>query len=597
MPSSAARGARLPRFAVLVGCLLVAACDESNSGKPAPTNELFFPSGILLDPRAHADGVAPRWLFVANGNNDLTYSTGSVIAIDLDAFYRAWTADPATMKVDPYCDDDDDPDDPNDFRCVLNLGSDIVVPEDDPDGRPDRPCRRLALSPGVVECDERAFVESSVRVGDFATLLTSSCETPPKEEDDTGTGSESGSESGSDTGDTEGAPQEQEDPTQRCQHSRIWLPVRGEPSVTYIDLLDDDEDGRPELSCLDAEAKLLQDEALALTQAAGKRPSLDEIDLRRCGREHRLTRRRNNSDFPEIDREPFNMVVSPSFRYGYVAHADSETLSIIALDGYSTTDEPGRPAIIDSAPMFADQGGFTGGFGIAERPCRDGNAPSLTNGCSRPLVYGSFRYLRALVSFTVQAAELDDPSKCLGPNDEPGAPGKINCDPLVRSRQVLFPGGLDPQSTQFRPVLGDMAFGDDAGNELYVVQTAPGALLKLDTSLGPDGEPFDTPSAPPIELCEEPTRMKLYRDGGQRIAVISCFRAALVYFVDLDAFRVVGIVDTGTGPYEVEVDEERDVVYVGNSLERSISVFDVARDRTTRFQEIARIGLQEPFMR
>ena len=37
------------------------------------------------------------------------------------------------------------------------------------------------------------------------------------------------------------------------------------------------------------------------------------------------------------------------------------------------------------------------------------------------------------------------------------------------------------------------------------------------------------------------------------------------------------------------------VLYVANTLEASVSVVDLSRTRTTRFEEIARLGLQEPF--
>lgn len=535
--------ARLPRFAAFAGILLATACDPSNEGVPPPGDEMFFPSGILLDPRAQPDGQAAKWLFVANGNNDLTYSSGTVVAIDLDEFFAAWTADQDTMEVDPYC---------SDARCVLNVGYDTTA---------ENPCRRLALRPNVVECDERAFIPSSVRVGDFATLLTSSCEP-----------------------DGEGG----------CDHTRLWLPVRGDPSVTFIDLSAYPATGEVKFEC----------DAPDTIEVVEDRNVVVQLNRNRCAKSHRLTRQRNDEQFPAIDREPFNMFVSPTFRYGYVAHADAATLTIIALDGLRKPNGEltGEPAIIEAAPVFQDSSGLTGGFGIAERPCTtDGNVPSLTNGCTRPLVYSAFRYLQRIARFTVQGVDFADPNeaaqKCLAPGEDLGTSGKLNCDPRVRSYIQILPGGLDPSSTTFRAALGDMAFGDDEGNELFVVQTAPGALLKLDTSLGPDGEPFDTPSAPPIELCEEPTRMKLYREGGQRFALISCFRAAELFIVDLDGFRLAHHLQLGTGPYELEVDEVRGVLYVGNTLERSISVIDLARHRPTRFTEIARIGLQEPFMR
>jgi len=359
-----------------------------------------------------------------------------------------------------------------------------------------------------------------------------------------------------------------------------------------------------------------------------------------------------------MDREPFNMLISPTQPLGYVAHSDGSALSLIDLrqpqqccypsseptcnidairecvcDEHShseccvvPTRDPAaptiaagwkaecvawaesecgacKPAMIDQAVAFPSLGGLPGGLGLAERPCTPGDgAPSITLDCARPLVYAAFRYSRLLVSFTVQGVtpeELADPKfelECAGPG-ELDQPRKVACDPRVRSQRQLFPGGLDPGGASFTPVLGDIAFADETGDQLLVVQTNPGALLLLDTSVGPDGEVVDNPSRPPLEICDQPTRMKLYEEAGQRYALISCYRAALIYVVDLDAFRVVEKIVAGTGPFEVEVDPVRRLLYVSNNLEKSISIIDLARDRSTRFTEIARIGLQEPFSR
>jgi hypothetical protein len=556
------------RACVLLGLAALCGCENANLGTPPPEDGLFFPGGMLLDPRGGAardpetGGPArKRFLFVANGNNDLSYSGGTVVAIDLDAFYASWTADEETMAVDPYCPDPDGDDDID--RCVQNVGTRTS---------PERPCRRLALRPNVVECDESAFVKRTAYVGDFATLLRSSCEVPPG-----------------------GGP---------CDNTRLWLPVRGDPSITYVDLLP--------YTARDDKGNLLdgfteEDDDGVDFRFDCRNDNDDEGPLddwppdvdSRCGKSHKLQTLRGNPELPEIDREPFTMMVSQRDRLAYAAHSDSASLTVVGLDGLKDPTGPngltGVPAVVDSPDLFAEPNGLTGGFGLAERPCSlPDNAPTITNGCTRPLVYGGYRYRMLLASFTVQG--IDDPAvNCLEPTDDLDAPGEFICDPQLRSVQRFFAGGIDPNSQAPRPVLGDIAFGDERGDELYIVQTYPGAFLKLDTSLGPDGEPFDTQAAPPIELCDEPTRMKLWTDAGQRLAFVTCFRSALIYVIDLDAFRVLETIVGGTGPYELEVDSGREVLYVGNTLERSISVIDISRTRATRFREVARLGLQDPF--
>ncbi len=640
-PSAHGRGPRASRrrpvgarsLGLLAGVVLLAGCGNANIGRPPEERELFFPSGLLLDPRAD-EGERAKYLFVVNSNNDLRFNAGTVVAIDLDRFFSKWAIDQESFLVDPYCD-------PN-GRCVLDVGSDV----DD-----ELPCRRLALLPQVVECDERPFIPAGAftRIGDFGTVLTSSCNDPDRA------------------------------PGEGCERPRLWLPVRGDPSVTFIDILP--RDGAMDEPSGDAstssssdgsggESGAVRDTETGDTDGAPA-PSVpsDEVAPRlecrqdtdedkRCGKLNRLTHLRNDTGLVEMDREPFNMLVSPTQPLGYVSHSDGTSLSLIdmigqpaeccvpsdvacgdaalaecicATNGHDECCEPHsgngpwtavpwgldcidhaaecnacRPAMVDQSNAFPSVGGaLTGGLGLAERPCStdEDNAPSITLDCARPLVYAAFRYTRLLVSFTVQGvdptvdeADPEYAKKCAGPDDV-DQKNTIVCEPRVRSQNQIFPGGLDPGGASFTPVLGDIAFADDRGDDLLVVQTNPGALLQLDTSIGTDGEATDNPSRPPLELCDQPTRMKLYEEGGQRYALISCYRAALIYVIDLDAFRVIGAVVAGTGPFELEVDVPRRLLYVSNNLENSISVIDLAADRPTRFQEIARIGTQDPFSR
>lgn len=557
-----------PFALALLGVLaLGGACRDLNAGKAPEADRLFFPSGLKLDPRAPA-GTAARYLFVVNGNNDLAYNAGTVVALDLDAFFAAWTADTDDMLVDPYCNEDSVEVGPSSAgadepvrvrRCVQNVGSGVTDA---------LPCRRLSRLPQVVECDEAPFLHAVqngnphglITIGDFGTLLASDCADAP----------------------VDSPPAE----PRQCQTPRLWVPVRGDPSLTYFDV-GGDPDRPPVFTC-------------------GQDP--DDEDPLRCADDHRLTHLRNDDELLQLPREPFNMLVWPGRngndpaagdRLAFVAHADNVALSVVALGGLGFSKDAAvanRPSIVDNASVFADNTGIYGGFGLAIRPCDPDDAPALTNGCTRPLVYASMRYSPLLKAFTAQGVEPATEANCISP-DDPGASDKVICDPRVRSVRTILTGNLDPLSSALRPILGDLAFADDAGDELLVVQTNPGALLKLDTSIGSDGEPADTPSSPPLEVCDEPSRMKLYRADGQRFALISCFRAAKIYVVDLDAFRVVGAIVTGTGPYDVEVDPVRRVLYVSNNLEGSISIVDLAFERPTRFHELARIGLQEPFSR
>ncbi|MEM6993065.1 MAG: hypothetical protein AAF721_21310 [Myxococcota bacterium] len=573
----------LPTVAALALSAAAAGCQDRNVGVDPPDRQLVFPSGLFVDTTVTDENGAGRYLFVANGNNDLRFNAGTLAAIDLERFWDTWF-DPATATPYAYCTPRSDAPD----QCI------------EPPGGPttdQRPCRRLALKPQVVECDERPFIDPDliVHVGDFATVITASTET-----------------------DADG------------EFSRLWLPVRGDPSLTYVDV----------------------------RAAARRRISLDcdignregDSDPLQCGDDHRLRNVRNDESLPELGREPFTMLVTEPAdeRLAFVAHSSGSQLTLVDLDGVQGGD--GRPAIVDQVDIFLRDGLQLGGFGMAERPCfaagegddptdLEPNVPSITEACTRPMVYAGFRLAPFVSNFTASGLALPagsnyvaprdredcfvsaplscggelsgctaDPEPCLDGGsgcervyagqycatpDQIGQPCAVVCDPQVRSDRTLLPGGLFPSSAG--PVLGDVAFADPRGDTLLVLQTNPGALLVVDTSLGLDGEPLDQPSSPPIELCAEPSRMVIYDDAGQRFALVSCFAAALVYVVDLESRRVVDTIVVGTGPHDLAVDEGRQALYVANTLESSVSVVDLSRTRATRFQEVARIGLQEPF--
>lgn len=556
-------------------------CGEPNNlGVPPPSDSIFFPSGLMLDadPARAVDGRS-RWLVVANGNNDLAFNSGTLVAFDLEAFWAAWF-DESTGTVYPYCDGDGSGDDVQ--RCVLPPATPTTA---------QRPCRRLALSPSIVECDERPFAleDQTVRLGDFSTTIAAS------------------SENGL---------------------TRLWIPVRGDPSLTFVDI----------------------PEGPSLTMSCGQ--GSDPIDERQCGEAFKLDRERNDESLTPLAREPSNVLISDDprqrERLAFVSHSDGRNMTVVALDGVSGR---GGPAIVYEGSLYTDNENGLGSFGIVQRPCfdvgqgpngdadPDANLPAVTEDCTRPLIYTSLRRVDRLTSFTassarppavaevITAADRDDcfaqlPVSCDGDlrcdaaagvcdtepceqvyagqycaaPDQIGQPCAVECVPQIRAARRLTVGALpeDP-GLQTINVLGDIAFADARGDKLLIVQTNPGALLQLDTSLDDNGDPLDIPAGPPIELCAEPSRMKLYEDAGQRFALVSCFASALVYVVDLEAARVINQVVVGTGPHELVIDEAREVLYVANTLEASISVVDLSRRRPTRFEEIARLGLQEPF--
>ena len=501
----------------LLGALSIAAtlgC-SNNPGEDPPSDRVAFPSGLLVDPRVPETEPA-RWLFVTNANSDRRFNGGSLLAIDLDAFWDNATG--AVGEIQP-------------------AGTEL------PD-EAGNVCRRIANMPQTVECLEEPFVanpDATVFVGNFPGPATAW--------------------------------------VRDGDRARLLIPVRGDPSITYVDVSGDPH-GDVSFECGQGEGN-------------------------RCGDANRLRFYRNDEDSTRLSREPFRVLVSESLEtpLAYVSHQGDPDVTLIALDGVHAGD--GSPAIIHQANLLglADFSvNFQGGFGLAERPCDVEAAPNSTIGCSRPLVYGALRHLPQLQLMTAvnhYEPGLESAGACVDGQDvQLGDPGAFVCDPQAEPVRRVDAGGL-PQTlspASSRPYLGDIGFSR-TGDELYVVQSNPGALLRVDTSVDVDGNTVDLPAGL-VEVCSDPTSLAIYSDPeeGVEYGVVTCYRSGEVFIVDLASLTVVGLSRAGIGPDAIAVDLAREVIYVANTLDATISVISMAESSPSRFTEIARIGLQEPYV-
>src|SRR5688572_27007815 len=150
MKSRGRRQFSLQRVSALVACLLSAACEDRNPGLDPPGDRLFFPQGLLLDPRT-PDGEAVRYLLVSGGNNNRGFNSGVIASVDLERFFGAWATDPDDdLRPYPFCEVDPDGEgDALEGRCVRDADGAI-------DAR--HPCRRLLGHASAVECDEGPFI-------------------------------------------------------------------------------------------------------------------------------------------------------------------------------------------------------------------------------------------------------------------------------------------------------------------------------------------------------------------------------------------------------------------------------------------------------
>lgn len=629
-------------LALLVSGLV--GCPDRNRGISPVGRGLYFPAGLVLDPRVPTDSLA-RWGFALNANSDLVFNAGTVIPVDLERFFKSWMRDPKacfTEGVAEACQPGQPPglgtSDKGPWTAwpvVGDVGDELTEAV---------PCRRNALKPQVVECEDTYFLEEdgAVHIGNFGTSLR-------------------------------GWTRDPDDPT---RDGRLFVAVRGDPSVTMISL-NDSLDGVPELRC-------------------GDGPDSGMYDERRCAGDGLLKYLRNDPDGVRIASEPANILATSGDPQILVTHATSPSLTLIDMDGLyepagkEKAGEPGckgagsdvvckngEPTVIGVSSVFQlGNGTVGGGWGLARRPCFPGtdNVPALTitrdaNGdpveCGRSLIYAGFRtallavrvftaetepvtgyfdpdhldairqgiddeiaatqaalmkasgaeedrlraYLDHLVrdrKYWAQMGEYDNLyQRCLSTADltvdeyngldpiDVNTSGAFPCDPRVFAAGILGAQAFLVGTGSTSILLGDLAFSRD-GNRLFAVQTTPGALAYIDTSLDGRGLTRDD-GAGIVELCAQPTAMTLFSDDANEYAAITCYKPAELFIVDLSGVRVVANIVLGTGPHAMTVDEARQYLYVANSLDKTISFVDISRLRPTRFSEVARLGLQVPY--
>lgn len=217
---------------------------------------------------------------------------------------------------------------------------------------------------------------------------------------------------------------------------------------------------------------------------------------------------------------------------------------------------------------------------------------------------------------TLKEALLDDPDdpddddyqqKCLLAEDifgdalydedrgDPPTKGSFLCDAKLFGAGLFRAAAWDTGTTSGSAQLGDMAFSRD-GNRLFAVQTNPGGLAYIDTSLNEQGRTRDQ-SAGVIELCAAPTALTIFYAGEQEYAAVTCYKPSELFIVDLGQVRVIGNVSLGNGPHPMAVDPARNLMYIANTLDKTLSVVDLSPKRVTRFSEIARLGRQVPYNR
>ncbi|MBL4688108.1 MAG: hypothetical protein JKY37_26195 [Nannocystaceae bacterium] len=302
---------------------------------------------------------------------------------------------------------------------------------------------------------------------------------------------------------------------------RLLVPVRAPASVVWMDLVGG---------------------------GSGASLACGQDDDGRCDDAHRITRSPLDPDIA-LPNEPAQVSVGDfAGRFAYVPHLLGGALSLIALDG-----EAG-PELVDVEGDFYredlfDDDELAGGFAVAQRPCDPLLAPEISRDCTRPVLYSTHRYFPGLRQFSI-------------------APGR---DRVLGGPQLVV-SSVNAAAVEGRPFMADLAFEDDTGTKLIAVVTTPPALIRVLSTVDDAGALVDEliGSTP---LCADPNALAMFRPtGGESLALVACRGAAAVAVVGLSSFRVIRSVAVGEGPSEILVDADRQVAFVSNTEDSTISI-------------------------
>lgn len=119
-------------------------------------------------------------------------------------------------------------------------------------------------------------------------------------------------------------------------------------------------------------------------------------------------------------------------------------------------------------------------------------------------------------------------------------------------------GRGDTRDVQFDPRDLDADPDNDVGRA-YVLSRRPQSLLVADLAGGRSGQ---LGIVDVIEVGNGPSRLEVVQVRGRTLGLVSCFDGREIYVLDLDLRKLAGIVTGVSGPFEMQIDPVREVLYV-----------------------------------
>ena len=533
---------------------VMSACGLSQEGVKPPSNTIAFPASAVTDPTGD-------WLFVANSNADLRYNDGTLMALSLTRAeedrdpahpnYQRWEDCPQVNYPRPRVD-------PRRFCCW-----DVVNHKRD-----------------VLNCDERGYVDSeeiaardvvatdqdiddgqrglgNVRIGSFAAgmvLQRATCPVDPKQAQD------KARVACSTCADYEAG------------RDRLLLGVRGDTSLTFIDVDSHDAATPPSLRCVGDPTD--PDDPGAFVP---------------CDAEHRVIRAKSGlasvsnemSDTPPADvplpDEPYALAIDDDAGILFIGHLTGNTARAFTggfsmfdiaprTSGLQPSDAPSLEAPRFIAPFGSPfSANSAGSVGVSGLKTRKVTMPRPPMPMVAPWVATAGVY--ATSRFVPQVAGLGTTTAC--PNPFPETP--------VREI-AAFPNGAYYTSPLVGTETRGVEFIDDRRS--FVLQRTPPALIGF-----LDSTPTDV-----LETCGSPTFLDQNDNGVGPRLFVTCFADGEIYVFDPSVPRLVKTFRVGRGPAGLVFDQHRPVAYAVGFGDNNVSVINLEPGSETEYQVIQRIG-------
>jgi DNA-binding beta-propeller fold protein YncE len=497
LTSDRASGSSLPRAVLGLGVIVALgaapSCFSTDNGPEPPEHALYYPTSLVASPGGNA-------LYVINSDFDLQYRAGTVQALDLGRIRTMMPklgagADPSKACADAKLSRQQPQD------ALLYPGACTAVDLDAPQ-----------LGGG-------RLVMSTAHIGAFATdsvLSLNPCKVQPV---------------------TAGAPKQGV-----CKGARLMIPVRGDPSLTWIDVDDDRVD--PMTWRLDC----------------GQTPGSPN-----CADNHRAGIDPNeNTRSLTMPSEPFSVAISDDTTAAVVSHQTTGTASLV-LNEWPTYDDTGAVTSIGSMKLSFVLGGLpTGVTGVLAFP-----KPLLATEANYPYQPGFLLSFRTSAEVDVlryyddKAASPSRPfiartSRIGISTNATGFDSRgVAIDTRERRRaEAACPAGVGDERNSCLQAAAGVPVAAFAANRvppsLLIGQTTTNASI-----YGTDDSVYFYDSVP---LSQGPSRIYVAQvwdpiAGVARTRVFAvCFDARLIYVYDPDARAMEAVIQTGRGPTALAFD-------------------------------------------